>query len=57
MKSKLLKSGAFFYLDKPIDFQELETQVKRGIEHGMLSMDSFVWGMTPATTAASAAVH
>ena len=28
-----------------------------GIEHGMLSMDSFVWGMTPATTAASAAVH
>ena len=20
-----------------------------GIEHGMLSMDSFVWGMTPAT--------
>ena len=36
MKSKLLKSGAFFYLDKPLDFQELETQVKRGIEHGML---------------------
>jgi len=36
MKSKLLKSGAFFYFDKPIDFQELETQVKRGIEHGML---------------------
>ncbi len=28
-----------------------------GIEYGMLSMDSFVWGMTPATTAASAAVH
>jgi DNA-binding NtrC family response regulator len=36
MKSNLLKSGAFFYLDKPLDFQELETQVKRGIEHGLL---------------------
>jgi DNA-binding NtrC family response regulator len=34
MKSKILKSGAFFYLDKPIDFQELETQINRGIEHG-----------------------
>jgi DNA-binding NtrC family response regulator len=36
MKTKLLKSGAFFYFDKPIDFQELEIQVKRGIEHGRL---------------------
>jgi DNA-binding NtrC family response regulator len=36
MKSKLLKSGAFYYFDKPIDFQELETQVKRGIEHCMM---------------------
>jgi DNA-binding NtrC family response regulator len=36
MKSKLLKSGAFYYFDKPIDFQELETQVKRGIEHSMM---------------------
>jgi DNA-binding NtrC family response regulator len=36
MKSKLMKSGAFFYFDKPIDFQELEAQVKCGIEHGRL---------------------
>jgi DNA-binding NtrC family response regulator len=36
MKTKLLKSGAFFYFDKPIDFNELESQVKQGIEHGLL---------------------
>jgi len=36
MKSKLMKSGAFFYFDKPINFQELEAQVKCGIEHGRL---------------------
>jgi len=36
MKSKLLKAGAFFYFDKPIDFQGLEVQVKQGIEHGRL---------------------
>jgi DNA-binding NtrC family response regulator len=36
MKSKLLKAGAFFYFDKPIDFQALESQVKQGIEHGRL---------------------
>ncbi|HTP64709.1 MAG TPA: response regulator, partial [Geobacteraceae bacterium] len=36
MKSRLFKSGAFFYFDKPINLHELDDQVKRAIEHGRL---------------------
>jgi DNA-binding NtrC family response regulator len=38
MAANLLKAGAFFYLEKPFDLEELERLVQRGLEH--LSMQS-----------------
>lgn len=36
--SKLLKAGAFFFLQKPVDLEELFTHVKRGMEHRALQI-------------------
>lgn len=34
--SELLKAGVFFFLEKPVDLEELHTHVKRGLEHRAL---------------------
>jgi DNA-binding NtrC family response regulator len=41
MTANLLKAGAFFYLEKPFNLDDLETHVKRGIEHHSLQNQSF----------------
>ncbi len=41
MTSNLLKAGAFFYLEKPFNLEELETHVRRGLEHHSLQNQSF----------------
>jgi len=41
MTSNLLKAGAFFFLEKPFNLEELENHVKRGIEHSSLQNQSF----------------
>ncbi|GFO53575.1 acetoacetate metabolism regulatory protein AtoC [Geomonas sp. Red276] len=41
MTANLLKAGAFFYLEKPFNLEELETHVKRGLEHRALQSKSF----------------
>lgn len=41
MTANLLKAGAFFYLEKPFDLDELETHVKRGLEHHDLQTQTF----------------
>ncbi len=41
MTANLLKAGAFFYLDKPFNLDELETHVRRGLEHQALQSQSF----------------
>ncbi|MSM39776.1 MAG: response regulator [Geobacter sp.] len=41
MTANLLKAGAFFYLEKPFNLEELETHVKRGLEHHALQNQSF----------------
>jgi DNA-binding NtrC family response regulator len=41
MTANLLKAGAFFYLEKPFNLEELETHVKRGLEHQALQRKSF----------------
>lgn len=33
MTTNLLKAGAFFYLEKPFNLDELETHIRRGLEH------------------------
>ena len=41
MTANLLKAGAFFYLEKPFNLDDLETHVKRGLEHHTLQNQSF----------------
>ena len=41
MTTNLLKAGAFFFLEKPFNLEELETHVKRGLEHQALQHQSF----------------
>jgi len=41
MASNLLKAGAFFYLEKPFDLEELEKIVQRGLEHNSLLSRSY----------------
>lgn len=41
MASKLLKAGAFFYMEKPFDLEELDTHVKRALEHSNLQAQNF----------------
>ncbi len=41
MTANLLKAGAFFYLEKPFNLDDLETHVKRGLEHHSLQNQSF----------------
>lgn len=41
MKANLLKAGAFFCLDKPLNLEEIETHVKRGLEHLTLQRRTF----------------
>jgi len=41
MTANLLKAGAFFYLEKPFNLEELETHVRRGLEHYSLQNQSF----------------
>ena len=41
MTSNLLKAGAFFFLEKPFNLEDLESHVKRGIEHRSLQNQSF----------------
>jgi DNA-binding NtrC family response regulator len=41
MTANLLKAGAFFYLEKPFNLEELETHVRRGLEHHSLQNQSF----------------
>ena len=41
MTSNLLKAGAFFFLEKPFNLDELETHVRRGLEHRALQNQSF----------------
>lgn len=41
MTANLLKAGAFFYLEKPFNLEELETHVRRGLEHHSLQHQSF----------------
>lgn len=41
MTANLLKAGAFFYLEKPFNLEDLETHVKRGLEHQALQSQSF----------------
>jgi DNA-binding NtrC family response regulator len=41
MTANLLKAGAFFYLEKPFNLEELEIHVKRGLEHQALQRKSF----------------
>lgn len=41
MTANLLKAGAFVYLDKPFDLEELATVVQRGFEHHALQKRNF----------------
>lgn len=41
MTANLLKAGAFFYMEKPFSLEDLETHVKRGLEHQALQSRSF----------------
>ncbi|AJE04492.1 sigma-54-dependent transcriptional regulator [Geobacter pickeringii] len=41
MASNLLKAGVFFYLEKPFNLDELETHVKRGMEHQSLQSQTY----------------
>ncbi|HEU0264483.1 MAG TPA: sigma-54 dependent transcriptional regulator, partial [Geobacterales bacterium] len=41
MTSSLLKAGVFFYLEKPFNLDELETHIKRGLEHQALQNQTF----------------
>ncbi|EKD59144.1 MAG: hypothetical protein ACD_55C00142G0002 [uncultured bacterium] len=41
MTSNLLKAGVFFYLEKPFNLDELETHVKRGLEHQSLQSQTY----------------
>jgi DNA-binding NtrC family response regulator len=41
MTSNLLKAGAFFYLEKPFDLEELERLVQRGLEHHFMQSRSY----------------
>lgn len=41
MTSSLLKAGVFFYLEKPFNLEELETHVKRGLEHRAFQNQTF----------------
>jgi DNA-binding NtrC family response regulator len=41
MTANLLKAGAFFCLDKPFNLSEMETHVKRGLEHHSLQSRTF----------------
>jgi len=41
MTANLLKAGAFFYLEKPFNLEELQTVVQRGLEHQALQSKSF----------------
>jgi DNA-binding NtrC family response regulator len=41
MTTNLLKAGAFFCLDKPFNLAEMETHVKRGLEHHALQSRTF----------------
>lgn len=46
MTSNLLKAGAFFYLEKPFDLEELDAIIQRGFEH--YSLQSRSYRKTPA---------
>jgi DNA-binding NtrC family response regulator len=41
MTANLLKAGAFFYLEKPFDLEELDSIIQRGFEHYELQSRSF----------------
>jgi DNA-binding NtrC family response regulator len=41
MAAKLLKAGAFFYLEKPFDLEELDRLVQRGLDHYFLQSRSY----------------
>jgi DNA-binding NtrC family response regulator len=41
MTANLLKAGAFFYLDKPFQLEELNSHIRRGMEHLALQRNSF----------------
>ncbi len=41
MTSNLLKAGAFFYLEKPFDLEELDSLIQRGFEHFDLQSRSY----------------
>ncbi|GAB4294046.1 MAG: sigma-54 dependent transcriptional regulator [Desulfuromonadia bacterium] len=41
MTAGLLKSGAYFFLEKPFNLDELETHVRRGLEHHSLQDRAF----------------
>jgi len=41
MTKNLIKAGAFFCLDKPFNLSEMETHVKRGLEHHALQSRTF----------------
>jgi len=41
MTANLLKAGAFFYLEKPFDLEELDTIIQRGFEHHALQSRSY----------------
>lgn len=46
MTSNLLKAGAFFYLEKPFDLEELDQIIQRGFEH--YELQSKCYSGTPA---------
>jgi DNA-binding NtrC family response regulator len=41
MTANLLTAGAFFYLEKPFQLEELYSHIKRGLEHHELQLRSF----------------
>lgn len=41
MTANLLKAGAFFYLEKPFDLEELDSIIQRGLEHHALQSRNF----------------
>lgn len=41
MTANLLKAGAFFYLEKPFDLEELDSIIQRGFEHHALQSRSY----------------
>lgn len=41
MAANLLKAGAFFYLEKPFDLEELDSIIQRGFEHHALQSRSY----------------